>query len=375
MKISYDDDQNIRIRLAEGIILVLGGWDNSYSKLCDAVEKRAKYASLTLRYAALGISGELGKTEFSSIQERMQDRCRFIAPLVEGLFGTLKDKDYCLIVVHAASILDINDFKQELESKFTSILIIDHKDINKDDLRNARINNLLQIASRNLELRFAADNVPIEWDDRLRLSLNSTNMQFSLKPRAEQKQDMLDFHVIVRGLEAESKVDVILDGTIFSRVFTAERHFKNQGWTWLEDDESGILHEHIEQVRGADKLPYCPLCKDKHPFSWPFFCEMAKNDQSLFGQGAMIIDSLRVPNARYVLIKSYGTKLGLIASAQEVVEFDDMAFLYVDIEGDNIFKVLCKQGTTKLEKANKIVDKLYQFGDDEIVCLIKESAG
>ena len=362
-------------------MLVLGGWDDRYNDLFDVVKKRAMQADLKLRFAALSIPDELRETDLSSIDGRMRNRGRFLALLVEGLFEHLPDKSYCLIVIHAGVIYDMNDFEQDLASKFISSLFIDLEEttvINNEGLRNSRLNELLQFTTGIVEISFSNDNMPIEWDDRLRLSFDSVRRQFSLMYKTDEKQDKLDFQVRTRSVRADAKIEVYLDGKASSGVLKAERDFIKPAWRgFCEDSNEGqILLEHIAQLKKTDQPPYCPLCQREHRFSRPFYCNETQGDllEGISSEGSMIIDSLKGLNARYVLIKKQEMRLGFIASARDILEFDDMTFIYVDIEEKSIFKVRYRQGTMELEKADRIVgtcDKLYQFGGDELVYLTK----
>ena len=294
--------------------------------------------------------------------------------LIEGFFQQLPDKKYALIVLHSGRIYDLDDFKIELSSKFERIII---KDINENqNLTTAEWRALFEseifdfsIGDIELSLNFA---VPLEWDDNFEVSLDTSKRQFILKKSVSTNDKKVDIHLATRGMTKDADVEVKVNGLIYSGKVKNNTNFMAPQWKHLSSNDKHLFVMHLKEYKKSNFNVECPSCHKKHTFEKPFFCSEQSGDILLgqLTQGASILKDLSSCHKGFVLFRYDGKEIKYLTSEKEVLECEDLRFIFVSKNNNHPYDVKCGKDSLEIVEARKIHANLYELGEDRIVYLI-----
>jgi hypothetical protein len=371
MKVTFED-KKIKIRRKEGIILVCDA--DVPTDFIEIVKNQTKEIDIPFKLGALSLKNELTIEEIYNLQQKTRNRGRFIAPLVEGFFQNLPDKEYDLVILHSGPVYDLSDFTKELSLKFNKIIT---QNLNEHDLTTQDFNNFLKEEVFNFSINeilitFNSPSLPYEWESNSHLSLSfDANRKPILKYTGTQNPPKLDINLKIRGVSDETSIEVYVNGVKFKGKLKNDKTSASPAWKLLPHNDKEILKKHLEEYKRNNFETECPLCSIKHRFNKPFLCESSDDFlESIFSRGRFILKSLSSYQSGFILFQfDENNEVKYLSSERNIFEFNNLEFVFIST--DQIYKIKCKSSSLEIKEANKICNNLYELEEKFILYLIK----
>ena len=370
MKFIFDDNRR-RIRKYEGVVLVLDKGDGISFELYEIVKNQAKELDIPFKLGALSYKEELTNKGIEGLTQRIQNRGRFIAPLMEGFFQQLPAKEYDLIILHSGCIYDLDDFSRELTVRFSKVII---KNINEqasltlEQWMEIFKNEVFNFSIDNIALYFLSPAVPYEWSGDFTLSLDVAQRRFVLTRIAKECVRSIDTKLKTRGNSDEVNIEIEVNGSKFNGRLKNDKIFIAPQWRVLSEEDTKIFKEHIEGYKSSNSvIPVidCPLCPQPHEFKMPFFCDKSKDKWRTKSKDMVILTSVAKHQSGLVLFQKEDNDIKFLSTEKEILEFEALRFVFVSKGSAQVYEVRCKDTLLEIKEAAKIYKNLYKLEKDK----------
>lgn len=378
MKVIFDNDGNIIKIRGKGAVLVLDKGDSIYSDLCDTIRNQARELDVPFKLGAFSCKEELSNVE--GLDERIRGRGRFIAPLIEGFFQKLPDKEYDLIILHSGYVYDLRDFNNELSSKFGKIII---KDVNMNpSFTMEQWGNLLREEAFNFYIdnvssSISSPSVPYEWDNNFfSLSLDVTQGRFVLTRITGETAGKIDIDLKIRGKPAKANIEVIVNGSKFEGMLKNDEIFNTLSWRSLPNEDIEIFKRHLKKYKEYKESNFnlpCPVCREEHDFQKPFFCDRQEGGDALydpFSQGRPILECVKGSQGEIILFQSEGDRIEFLLTERKILEFGALRFVFISKNPIHVYEVRCRDDSLEITEAVKIYNHLYELRENKVILLV-----
>lgn len=377
MKVDFKD-ATIKIRRKEGVVLVI---DSGVPfDLFEIVKNQAMDMDIPFRIGALSHDKEIDKEikeinegDIQNLGQMLRNRGRFITPLIEGFFRQLADKEYDLILLHSGKVYDLDDYESELLSKFgrkVPVAVNEKKRTDNEWITHFKSETkIFNFSIGDIEISINSA-VPLEWDD-FNISIDTSKRQFILKKSTNDKK--MDICLETRGRTKDADADVEVKVKVNDLTYPGKikngTNFIAPQWKPLVLNDEHIFRVHMEEYLKSNFNLECPLCHRKHTFEKPFFCSKQSGDILLgqLTQGALILKDLSSYQKGFVLFRADGNGVTYLTSEKEVLEFEDLRFIFV-LNGQ-VYEVTCRDRSLEIKEGDKIHSNLYELGKGNIVYL------
>lgn len=372
----FTENNTIKIR-REGIFLCLDGSKadspstaNVLKTLSNFIKIQCRNFDIPFKMGLLSWDKELEappSADFLS-SNTISKRGRFITPLAEDMFSLLEEKAYDLIIVASDTIYDLEDWRNEISSRFNMIYERNLKDLEQKTQLQWEEEFL------NTVFNFQIDKVALSFDDSLPYSFPN---DFRIKIiggktilEKECKSRLVDIELKTCGTRKEARF--ILD-TCNSSV---ERHIENTLPevclidNEFDDNQKGIFLSALEDYKRREPAHQCPLCQCKHKFSRAFICSQQKSSTQIFATESVIfreIESKRREDARYVVFHSVNGKVCWRVAEKPVICVNSNNLVVMPDEGS----VSCVKISDRVEviPCGELHRGLFSSPDGEIYVL------
>ncbi len=371
MKFIFDDNRR-RIRKYEGVVLVLDKGDGISFELYEIVKNQAKELDIPFKLGALSYKEELTNKGIEGLTQKIQNRGRFIAPLMEGFFQQLPAQEYDLIILHSGCVYDLEDFSKEIDDRFHKVII---KDINKQThltlpqwMEIFKNNEVFNFSIDNIALYFLSPAVPYEWSDDFTLSLDVAQRRFVLTRIANEGVRRIDTELKTRGNSDIVNIEIEVNGSRFNGRLKNDKIFIAPQWRLLSEEDTKIFKEHIEGYKSSNSvIPVidCPLCPQQHEFKMPFFCDKSKDVWRTKSEGMVILKSVAKHQSGLVLFQKEDNGIKFLSTEKEILEFEALRFVFVSKGSAQAYEVRCKDTSLEIKEAAKIYKNLYELEKDK----------
>lgn len=367
MKVDFKDNR-IKIRKSEGVVLVLDKGDGISSELYEIVKNQAKELDIPFKLGALSCKKELTNEGIEDLNQRIQNRGRFIAPLMEDFFQQLPDKGYDLIILHSGCVYDLEDFSRDLTVRFSKVII---KDINEqtsltlEQWREIFKNEVFNFSIKNVTLYFLSPVVPCEWSDDFTLSVDMAQRRFVLTRITKEGDRRIDTELKIRGKSDIANIEIEVNGSRFKGRLKNDKTFIAPEWRLLSEEDTKIFREHIEEYKKSNFVIQCLLCGQKHKFEKPFFCDKSKDEWKVSSEGKVIFNSMAGHQSRLILFQREDNGIKFLLTEKEILEFKDLRFVFMSKGSMKIYDVRCKDTSLEIREAVKVYKNLYELEKDK----------
>ncbi len=371
MKI-YVEDNIIKIR-KEGLFLCLDS--RSYSKLWedlyDVIKTQCGKFDIPFKIGLLNWDEELQRIpdELFILSNYISERGRFITPLVERVFPELDNKDYDLLLLSSEKIYDIEDWQDEIQSKFNKLFLMNPEDLDK----KTRVQLEEQLFKTVFDFRI--DKVALSMEDSICYDF-SDGFEIKLKEgkfimTKDYDDQLVDIHLKTCGVTEDAVITV---STASLTVHVNINHTKfsvNPNFSKFDDEQTILFHNTIDNYKKGEIKHYCHRCKQNHDFAKAFVCNK-HNKLSPFTASEYImfdnIETERKADSRYAIIYYKDNGIYYKVIKEPVCYLKDGEFIAVADQG-NIYYIRIFD-KIKMVEFQEIYDKLYYSSDGDIYILV-----
>lgn len=367
MKVVFDDNR-IKIRKDEGVVLVLDRGDGISPELYEIVRDQARELDIPFKLGALSCKKELTTEGINGLNQKIQNRGRFIAPLMEGFFQQLPDRGYDLIILHSGCVYDLEDFSKEITVRFSRVIVKDINEQNNRTLEQWREifkNEVFNFSIDDISLYFSAPAVPYEWSNDFTLSLDIKQRQFVLTRIIKEGVRKVDIELKMRGRGKSdiANIEIEANSSRFKGSLKNDKTFIEPQWKLLSKDDTEIFNRHIEKYKRSEFVIYCPLCNRQHKFERPFYCSEQTGDilAGAFSEGVVILKSVEEHQSGLILFKENDNGIKFLSTDKEILEFEEMRFVFISKGSMQVYEVKCNDISLEIKEAVKIYRNLYEL--------------
>lgn len=367
MKVIFESNR-IKIRRSEGVVLVID--NNIRSDIYEIVKNQATELDIPFKLGALSHKEELTGNDIECLDQKIKNRGKFITPLIEGFLQKLPDKGYDLIILHSGRIYDLGDFKAELASKFNKI-ITKQDNYTLEEWREIFKSEIFNFFLDSVSVSLLSPAVPSEWDDDFSLSLNKIQKQFFLTRTLGKKKQKIDLNLKIRGKSDAANIEIQVDNSKFKGMIKNDKGSIVPQWGSISKEDIEVFKEHHEAYKKSNFIIKCPLCKKAHRFEKPFCCNKQSGDISdiLFGD-KLILKSVCRYKSGFILFQYEDEKIKFLASEKEILEFENLRFVFVPKSNIQVYEVMCGESSLEIREAIKLYNNLYELEEGKIIYLV-----
>lgn len=331
----------IRIR-RNGLFLCIDGnsWGNYWIWLYEFIKFQCEDFDIPFKIGLLSWDKEVEgfPNEVFLSLNNIQKKGRFITPLVEGIFSKLREKDYDIIILSSDKIYDLNDWHDEISSKFNKEYRYNLRDFEqktREQIEETLLSELFNFEINDVTLYFE-DGLCYEFPDGFLLKIEKG--KFVLTKNFKKRH--VEINLKTCGLKKDTKfvleacnlkIESRIGNSLVEPVYIDKEFDQNKRKIFLNS-----IEEYMKKKFEHD----CPLCKTKHMFSKAFMCDQQSSTR-LFSTECIIfneIEAERRMDSKFVAFYHKNNRVYWGLLNQPVVYINNNEFI-VGPENGKIFYV------------------------------------
>jgi len=366
MKISVDNN-NIIIR-REGILWCLDPLISDFQKgLYGFLKTQTSNFDISLKICLLGWQQELDEfpTKKFITSNNIQNRGRFITPVVECVFSNLNEKDYDLLIIYNDLPLDFDDWQDELNFKFNKIYLLNFKELKtktQEQWENELRDLIFDFKIGEINLSFE-NCIPYEFPKEFKLNINQKSLLLT------NKLDICKSNIELKICSGNRNIEIFMNHDDGKNTKLNFRNSKPEPILFENEfgkDQAKLFVESVCDYKNENYVHECPLCQTKHEFTNAFICNKIKDSKRLFANESIIfkeINDLMDSDSKNVLFKYMDGRIYWSIINKSVIPITNKNFIIIP-ENDKIYYI---QDINFLEfsEFEKIHKGLYYYKMDK----------
>lgn len=373
MGLNYDilsTNNRIILKRNTGIVLILENFTKFQKSIYQYLKSISFKYNIPFKVGILSYPYEINDETFESISEELQNKEKFIAPIIDGFFVSLENKKYDLVIFNSKKIYDLDDFSEEISSKFNRIFIETiNNNCEEQGIPEMISRKIFDFSFKQISITPLLPAVPVEWDDELTLDIENKKASLSLKKIGFDQTSKSEFLVVFRSHLKKIPVNVEIDSKITEIEVECDTNFAQPLWKELTDDECEVFKIHIDNylLENLSEL-FCPLCNCRHKFDTAFLCKKQRGDilRGHLSTGRIIFKSIENNLEKNLLFQMYQNKVRVLAINKSMFEVEELNFIFNSKQGI-WYKIFCNDNSYQISSAKKIFSNLYQIDSNNFV--------